>query len=142
MSNIIKLTWMRSSLCLLYQVWHVNKFFFRNKSTSCWEYSVTCGQLNRGDIDNYILVQRVPILSSDGHVGALSNTSPRFLCRSTALYIFARAVGRQRAIHTENSGFASSTLGHHISTFRGYRILFSIRNPYLNRFTNHFSIHS
>ena len=29
--------------------------------------------------------------------------SPRFLCRPTALYMFARAVGRQRAIHTENS---------------------------------------
>jgi hypothetical protein len=34
------------------------------------------------------------------------------------------------------------TLGQHISTFRGYLILFSIRNPYINRFTNHFSIHS
>ena len=33
-------------------------------------------------------------------------------------------------------------LGQHISTFRGYLILFSIRNPYINRFTNHFSIHS
>ena len=33
------------------------------------------------------------------------------------------------------------TLGQHISTFRGYLILFSIRNPYINRFTNHFSIH-
>jgi hypothetical protein len=32
--------------------------------------------------------------------------------------------------------------GLHISTFRGYRILFSIRNRYINRFTNHFSIHS
>jgi hypothetical protein len=30
-------------------------------------------------------------------------------------------------IHTENSGFASPTLGQHISTFRGYQILFSIR---------------
>ena len=30
------------------------------------------------------------------------------------------------------------TLGQHISTFRGYLILFSIRNPYINRFTNHF----
>ena len=69
-------------------------------------------------------------------------SSPRFLCHPTALYIFARAVGRQRAMNTENSGFASSTLGQHISTFRGYRILFSIRNPYINRFTNHFSIHS
>jgi hypothetical protein len=35
-----------------------------------------------------------------------SNTyrvSPRFLCRPTTLYIFARAVGRQSAIYTENS---------------------------------------
>ena len=54
----------------------------------------------------------------------------------------AGAVGRQNALHKENSGFASSTLGRHISTFRGYRILFSLRNPYINRFTNHFSIHS
>jgi hypothetical protein len=45
-------------------------------------------------------------------------------------------------MHTENSGFASPTLGQHISTLRGYRILFSVRNPYINRFTNHFSIHS
>jgi hypothetical protein len=54
----------------------------------------------------------------------------------------AGAVGRQRALHKENSGFASPTLSRHISTFRGYRILFSLRNPYINRFTNHFSIHS
>jgi hypothetical protein len=38
----------------------------------------------------------------------------------------------------ENSRFAAPTLGRHISTFRGYQILFSIRNPYINRFTNHF----
>jgi len=52
----------------------------------------------------------------------------------------AGAVGRQSAQHKENSGFAAPTLGQHISTFRGYQILFSIRNPYINRFTNHFSI--
>jgi hypothetical protein len=51
----------------------------------------------------------------------MTTDSPRFVCRSTALYIFARAVGRQRAMHMENSGFASSTLGRHISTFRGYQ---------------------
>ena len=68
--------------------------------------------------------------------------SPRFLCRPTTLYIIARAVERQSAIYTENSGFACPALGQHISTFRGYRILFSIRNPYINHFTNHFSIHS
>ena len=32
--------------------------------------------------------------------------SPRFLCRPTALLFFARAVGRQRALHTENSRFS------------------------------------
>ena len=68
-------------------------------------------------------------------------TSPRFLCRPMAFF-FARAVGRQRALHNEYSGFASPTLSRHISTFCGYRILFSIRNPYINRFTNHFSIRS
>ena len=41
------------------------------------------------------------------------------------LFFFARAVGRQRALHKENSGFASPTLGRHISTFCGYRIWFS-----------------
>ena len=47
-------------------------------------------------------------------------------------------VGRQRALHTKNSGFAHTTLPWHISTFRGYRILFSIRNPYVHRFTYFF----
>ena len=54
----------------------------------------------------------------------------------------AGAVGRQSTPHKENSGFAAPTPGRHISTFRGYQILFSIQNPYINRFTNHFSIHS
>ena len=54
----------------------------------------------------------------------------------------AGAVERRSALHKENSGFATPTLGWHIYTFRGYRILFSIRNPYINHFTNHFSIHS
>jgi len=54
----------------------------------------------------------------------------------------AGAVGRQSALYKENSGFAVPTLGRHISTLCGYRILFSIRNPYINSFTNHFSINS
>jgi hypothetical protein len=32
-------------------------------------------------------------------------------------------------------GFVAPSPGRHISTFRGYLILFSIRNPYINRFT-------
>jgi hypothetical protein len=71
-----------------------------------------------------------------------ANCSPRFLCRPTAFFRLTGAVGRQRALHAENSGFPAATLRRHISTFRGYQILFSIRNPYINRFTNHFSIHS
>ena len=54
----------------------------------------------------------------------------------------ARAVECQSALHKENSRFASPTPGRHIFMFRGYQILFSIQNPYINRFTNHFSIHS
>jgi hypothetical protein len=46
------------------------------------------------------------------------------------------------AVGKKTYGFASPTLGRHISTFRGYQILFSIRDPYINRFTDHFSIHS
>ena len=68
--------------------------------------------------------------------------SPRLLCRPTAFFRLAGAVGRQRALHKENSECASPTLGRHISTFPGYRILISIRNPYINRFANYFSIHS
>ena len=62
--------------------------------------------------------------------------------RDSSAVRLAGAVGRQITLHKENSGFATPTMGRHISTFRGYRILFSIRNPYINRFTNHFSIHS
>jgi hypothetical protein len=69
-------------------------------------------------------------------------TNPRFLCRPTAFCSTCWSVGRQSALHKENSGFATPTLGLHISTFRGYQILFSIWIPYINRFTNHFSIHS
>ena len=54
----------------------------------------------------------------------------------------AGAVWRQGALHKENSGFADPTLDRHISAFRGYRIVFPIQNPYINRFTNTFSIHS
>ena len=66
----------------------------------------------------------------------LSEISWRLVVRDSS------AVGRQSALHKENSEFPAPTLGRHISTFRGYQILFSIRNPYINRFTNHFSIHS
>jgi hypothetical protein len=66
----------------------------------------------------------------------------KYIVKNYGFYGFSVAVGRQSAIYTENSGFASPALGQHISTFRGYRILFSIRNPYINHFTNHFSIHS
>jgi hypothetical protein len=53
------------------------------------------------------------------------------------LFPSALAVGRQSTLHKENNGFAAPTLGRHISTFRGYRILFSIQNRYIIRFTNH-----
>jgi hypothetical protein len=54
-----------------------------------------------------------------------SNTE-HFPLSFNGFYGVAVAVQRQRAMYTENSGFASPTLCQHISTFRGYRILFSI----------------
>ena len=49
---------------------------------------------------------------------------------SQRLFVWlAGAVGRQSALHKENSGFVTATLCWHISTFRSYRILFSIWNP-------------
>ena len=48
----------------------------------------------------------------------------------------AGVVGRQSALYKKNSGFAAPTLGCHISTFCGYRILFSIRNPSINQSIN------
>jgi hypothetical protein len=52
------------------------------------------------------------------------------LFRDSSAVRLAGAVGHQSTLHKENSGFANPTLGRHISTFRGYQILFSIRNPY------------
>jgi hypothetical protein len=37
----------------------------------------------------------------------------------------AGVVGRQSALHKENSGFVAATLRRHISMFCGYQILFS-----------------
>jgi hypothetical protein len=78
--------------------------------------------------------------------GSASFTWLELVRESSAVWwLFVRiagAVGRQSALYKENSGFAAPTLGRHISTFRGYLILFSIRNPYINRFTNHFSEHN
>ena len=75
-----------------------------------------------------------------------TNLGYKFLVRDSSavrrLFRLAGAVGRQRALYKKNSGFVGPTLDLHISTFCGYQILFSTRNPNINRFTNHFSIHS
>jgi hypothetical protein len=84
----------------------------------------------------------IPYSGSERIPSLILAASPRFLCHPTAFFRLAGAVGRQSALHTENNGIAHATLRWHISTLRSYRILFSIQNPYINRFTNHFSIHS
>ena len=52
--------------------------------------------------------------------------SPRFLCRPTALFFFARAVGRQRALHTENSGFSLQLW---VSTFPRFVAIWFYQKP-------------
>jgi hypothetical protein len=44
-------------------------------------------------------------------------------------------------MHTENSGFASPTLGQHISTFRGYRILTAAESRTSLLFALHCTLH-
>ena len=96
---------------------------------------------------NMLCSPRWPELADRG--GSLelgdNNTNPNLVRDSSAVRrLFVRlagAVGRKSALHKENSGLAAPTPGRHISMFRGYQILFSIRNPYINLF-NHFSIHS
>jgi hypothetical protein len=89
-----------------------------------------------------VITYNCPVIKLQRH----AETASRLVQDSSAVrrlfFQLAGAMGRQRALHTENSGFSAATLRRHISTFRGYRILFSIRNPYINRFANHFSIHS
>jgi hypothetical protein len=88
-------------------------------------------------IYSWLSLSRIRLTRISGWVEFLSK-SRTSLCIN--IYNLAGVVGRQSALHKENSGFATPTLGRHISTFRGYHILFSIRNPYINRFTNHFQL--
>ena len=67
---------------------------------------------------------------------------PRFLCRLTALIILLLPFKDRAWYLRKPSNLPHRSYDRHISTFRGYRFLFSIRNPYINRFTNYFSIHS
>jgi hypothetical protein len=98
------------------------------------EIDVFSGRLSTAQMNENIL--RCTVVNDRIIVVRYSSAVRRLFVR------LAGAVGHQSTLHKENSGFATPTLGWHISTFRGYQILFSIQNPYINRFTNHFSIHS
>ena len=70
------------------------------------------------------------------------SSSPRFLCRLTALIKLLVAVQRQRVLYTETIEFASPAIvsAHfHVSWLSDFIFY---HKPYINRFTNHFSIHS
>jgi hypothetical protein len=62
----------------------------------------------------------------------------RWLWMNKLIFSTCWSRGTSESSTYENSGFAAATLRWHISTFRAYRIVFSIRNPYINHFTNHF----
>ena len=72
----------------------------------------------------------------------MGKRSPRFLCRLTALIKLLVAVQRQRVLCTETIEFASPAIGSahfHVSWLSDFIFY---HKPYINRFTNHFSIHS
>ena len=72
--------------------------------------------------------------------GHIISGSPRFLCHPMAFFSTCCSRGTSESSTYGKQRIFPPTLDQHISTFRGYLILFSIRNPYINRFTNHFSI--
>ena len=80
--------------------------------------------------------------ASAQNIGGSSITSPIFLCRPTALLCHCQSRGTSESSTYGKQRICPPNLGQHISTFRGYLILFSTRNPYINCFTNNFSIHS
>jgi hypothetical protein len=94
-----------------------------------WNIGIACREMERIELLVFKILPWVDLVRD-------SSAVRRLFVR------LAGAVGRQSALYKENSGFAVPTLGRHISTLCGYRILFFIRNPYINRFTNHFSINS
>ena len=111
----------RTSECRINEhVWkRHNAYGRRSISCICWLPIDVFIDLNKGTV--YLSSELFPFF-------CMYIISPRFLCRLTALIKLLVAVQRQSVLYTENSGFASPTLGQHISTFRGYRILFSIIN--------------
>jgi hypothetical protein len=77
------------------------------------------------------------------HGSSKSNKKPsdgRGISNYSDTWYLSRLVTFRVAIVTHgichNSRLAAPILGWHISMFRGYRISFSIRNPYINRFTH------
>jgi hypothetical protein len=82
------------------------------------EIDVFSGRLSTAQMNENIL--RCTVVNDRIIVVRYSSAVRRLFVR------LAGAVGRQSTLHKENSGFATPTLGWHISTFRGYQILFSI----------------
>ena len=72
-----------------------------------------------------------------------SGSSPRFLCRPTAFCSTLLELWDVRVLSIRKT--ADLPLQLLVGTFPRFVVigfLFFIRNPYINRFTNHFSIHS
>ena len=88
-----------------------------------------------------------PLISDDRSCIYHSQSAGIRLVRDSSVVrrhcIFLLEPSNVRAQYIRNTAdLPHQALGRHISTFRGYRMLLTIRNPYINRFTNHFSIHS
>jgi hypothetical protein len=64
--------------------------------------------MNARASENYLAISRSSSASKSveiywGRLFFRAESSPRFLCRPTTLYMFARAVERQSTIYTEHS---------------------------------------
>jgi hypothetical protein len=82
------------------------------------------------------------LVGVDCKITFIGDVVPQWIVQDSSAVrrLFIRLAGDVRVLNIWKT--ADLPLQLCVDTFRGYRILFSIRNPYINRFANRFSVHS
>ena len=142
------------SACADYQPWYRDFYFLTKLSTSfsvsqsmrfewIWflVFSTTFRYISAISWLQVLVVEEATV-PGENHRPWASNWLVRDSSAVRRLFSTCCSRGTSESSTYGKQQICPPTLGQHISTFHGYLILFSIRNPYINRFTNHFSIHS
>ena len=136
-------------------LFHFNWNIFMKSYAGNWQIN----RNSRNRMSKKILSERIPLNGQWNNRTSQTWPETRHGCegRSRTSFFFSQNWRNQmteqyRTIGPEIQGFLSdrrsfyrtcqSVRRYFVFTVHGYQILFSIQNPYINRFTNHFSIHS